>query len=131
MWGRYYTLRAELVRTDSLRYVLIIPNALRDRQGMAHGILNTQIRKQMNAQLAKQNGGGLYPWQPDVVVQFGLILSNKPNDHAARIRFYDYKIDDRDEKTVAKRSIENDFPTNLVSFLIILRYTDQDRMRQL
>jgi hypothetical protein len=99
---------------------LIIPNALHDRQGISHGVLRSQIVKQVDAQWGRKNGGAKFPWQYDRVVQFGLILSNIPNAHATRIRFYNYDTNARDEKPNNKRSIENDFPPNLVGFPIIL-----------
>jgi hypothetical protein len=122
MWRPCYTHRAKLVRTDCLGCVLIISNALHDRQGISHNVLRIQIVKQLNAQWRTKNGGTQFPLQNDEVVQFGLLLSNVPNAHATRIRFYNYDTNARDEKPNNKRSIENDFPTNLVGFPIILGY---------
>jgi hypothetical protein len=122
MWRRSHDHRAKLVRTDCLHCVLIVPNALHDRQGISHGVLHRTIENQINEQWGAKNGGAIYPWQYDRVVQFGLILTNIPNAHATRIRFYNYKTKARDEKANNKRSIENDFPTNLVGFPIILGY---------
>jgi hypothetical protein len=87
------------------------------RQGISHTILRFQILKQLRAQWKKN--GVASPLQPDTVVQFGLILTYKPNSYAAAVRFYDYKKDRRDSKSVGKRSIERDFPKNLVGVILI------------
>jgi len=104
-------------------YVAIISIAFKSplmclyRQGLSHTILHRQILKQLKAQWKKN--GVASPLQPDTVAQFGLILSYKPNSYAAAVRFYDYPKDRRDQRPVGKRSIESDFPTNLVGVILI------------
>jgi hypothetical protein len=63
------------------------------------------------------------------VVQFHLLLSNRPNYHAARIRFYNYDKKEDDDKKISKRSIESDFPANLVSSLTMTTFMNKDCIR--